>query len=115
MSNGISSNLPFHLSQIFSVNRFQLYDYGSAKNIQKYGQFTPPRVNFTLVTTPKQFFYGTEDRLLPEEFVNASVGLTTNVKNVIRVDTYNHVNFVRAYSLKEKVFDVIRDFIISYN
>ncbi|CAI2370347.1 unnamed protein product [Moneuplotes crassus] len=53
-----------HFAQIMKAKRFQDYDYGKAKNQEKYGSDTPPEYEFSKVSGNKvAMFYGTADLL----------------------------------------------------
>lgn len=41
--------------------KFQKYDYGEEKNLEIYGQATPPRYDLTKVTAPVAMYTGTKD------------------------------------------------------
>ncbi len=39
------------------------YDFGAIKNLEKYGNVTPPTYNFRNITIPVLLFHGNKDRL----------------------------------------------------
>lgn len=53
------------MKQNFS-GEFRQFDFGEEKNMDLYGQATPPRYNMSLITTPVALFYSDNDKLAPE-------------------------------------------------
>jgi hypothetical protein len=47
------------------AGEFGQFDFGEKKNMEKYGQATPPNYNLSLVTSPVALYYGENDKLVP--------------------------------------------------
>jgi lysosomal acid lipase/cholesteryl ester hydrolase len=52
-----------HYAQLIKSDKFFRYDYGAAKNQQKYGQPTPPEYPLENIKVPIAMFVGLEDEL----------------------------------------------------
>jgi hypothetical protein len=44
---------------------FGQFDFGEKKNMEKYGQATPPQYNLSLVMSPVALYYSDNDKLSP--------------------------------------------------
>lgn len=62
---GASTQSLLHYAQIIKNKEFQLYDWGEARNNEKYGQPTPPIIDLQKIkdTAPIAMFVGTADDL----------------------------------------------------
>ena len=61
---GASVQSLVHYGQIINSKSFRLYDWGQKKNVEKYGQGTPPDIDLTRITElPTAMFVGTQDDL----------------------------------------------------
>lgn len=49
------------------IDEYKQFDYGEIKNLQVYGQPTPPHYNLNLVTVPIVLFYSNNDYMLDEK------------------------------------------------
>jgi lysosomal acid lipase/cholesteryl ester hydrolase len=47
------------------AGEFRQFDFGEKKNMEEYGQATPPKYNLSLVTSPVALYYSDNDRLAP--------------------------------------------------
>ena len=60
--NGASLQSFKHFAQLIKKSDMELYDWGSKeKNLQKYGQVSPPKVDFSKITVPTAMFVGLKD------------------------------------------------------
>jgi len=60
-----------HFDQLFHVNIFQKYDYGSVQNLVKYGTATVPQYDLTKITLqPLYVIYGLNEWFVPLDGVN---------------------------------------------
>lgn len=64
---GAATRQFYHYRQYFIQSKthpvFNMYDFGSSKNLQVYGSRTPPVYNFNNIRVPVKGFVGLEDRL----------------------------------------------------
>jgi lysosomal acid lipase/cholesteryl ester hydrolase len=95
---GTSTKTVVHYAQeIDNHGKFQKYDYGKERNMEKYGQDYPPVYNVTGITTPIALFYTTNDWLagpsdvavLFDDLANSAIGMYK-----IANDEFNHVDFL---------------------
>ena len=61
---GTSTKTVVHYAQeIHEGGNFQSFDYGTAENIKRYGQNTPPQYDLEQISTPTALFYANNDWL----------------------------------------------------
>ena len=60
---GSSTKNFVHFKQFVKVEIFREFDYGSKKNMIKYGQTTPPLYDLTKINLPVHLYVGKYDRL----------------------------------------------------
>jgi hypothetical protein len=53
------------ITKLHFAGVFGQFDFGEKKNMEKYGQSTPPQYNLSLVTSPVALYYSDNDRLSP--------------------------------------------------
>ena len=53
------------ITKLHFAGGFGQFDFGEKKNMEKYGQSTPPQYNLSLVTSPVALYYSDNDRLSP--------------------------------------------------
>ena len=61
--SGSSTKNFVHFKQFARVENFREFDYGVKKNMQKYGQSSPPIYDLTKITLPVHLYVGKYDRL----------------------------------------------------
>lgn len=95
-----------HYVQLIENGRFSKFDYGNAKNLQKYGNSTAPDYPLENCTVPMALFYSDLDTLARTDNVLRLVQALPNVFAVrqVRDDTFNHVDFVWAMDAKDLVY-----------
>lgn len=95
---GASTKQFIHFSQLIMSGRFQSFDY-QENNIKRYGRITPPVYKLSKITAQIVIFYGMTDNLVaPEDAENVARNLK-NVVKLIKIDEWNHVDFVYASNL----------------
>ena len=71
MPAGTSVKNMQHWAQLTNTNKFQLFDYGSARNFKRYNQFSPPQIDLSkLHLVPIGLFCGDGDELADTTDVN---------------------------------------------
>ncbi|XP_075229963.1 lipase 3-like [Lycorma delicatula] len=106
-----------HILQSFKSERFQQYDYGSLKNVKKYGSHTPPRYKIEQIQTPIALLYANNDIILKTENV---IKLEKTLPNVVMCyevsdPKFSHTDFVFGSNAVQLVYDKILQLIESYN
>lgn len=98
---GISVKSLEHTLQIYMNKRFAYFDYGSQKNLEKYGTTTPPLINLdTISGVPIALFVGNTDLLgdpKDNEWLKEQLG-----SNVVAYNTYDygHITFFIGKDMK---------------
>ncbi|KAJ8922567.1 hypothetical protein NQ315_007597 [Exocentrus adspersus] len=113
---GISLKMLSHYIQGIDSGDFTRYDYG-LKNMEVYGQLSPPSYNVSLITTPVALFYAKNDRFSPVRDVEQLANQLPNVvlKNLIEWELFNHIDFVLARDVKTLLNDDVIKLLNVYN
>ncbi|XP_061719973.1 lipase 1-like [Cydia pomonella] len=85
-----------HYDQIVLRREFAQYDYGTIRNLAKYGSESPPAYNLTAVTVNVALFVGSSDgvsKLKDTEHLNNILPNVLQYK-VMELKRWNHVDFV---------------------
>jgi len=53
------------MTKLHFAGEFGQFDFGEKKNMDRYGQATPPKYNLSLVTSPVALYYSDNDKLSP--------------------------------------------------
>ena len=91
---GTSVQNILHYGQAILSDKFQMYDFGSAKNMMKYGKPTPPQYSLKNLITPVYAYSGTQDWLADPKDVN---WLIPQIPHLLRhkvIAKYNHLDFI---------------------
>lgn len=93
---GCSTRQVMHYAQEALSGEFCQFDFGAEKNMEQYGQPSPPRYNMSHVTTPVAMFHSDNDNLAPVYNVNKVFSALPNVIGNFRVPlkTFNHLDFM---------------------
>jgi lysosomal acid lipase/cholesteryl ester hydrolase len=92
-----------HFAQLTQSDKFQMYDFGSAKdNLIHYNQSTPPTYNLRQVKLPVALYYAKDDWLAD----------TDDVKNFIQ--DWNHLDFVWGLNANKLIYGEIIRLMQSY-
>lgn len=107
---GTSVRNVVHYVQMIRSGKFQMYDHGSQKNKEIYGQPTPPVYDVSQVNTPVTLFTGSHDWLADPYDVNTN--LRPYLQNIIyskNIDGFNHMDFIWGEHANSVLFyDIIR-------
>lgn len=109
--NGISSNQILHVGQAYNTDSLRLFDFGPTINGKLYNVKFPEKPNFSIITAPKLFIYGSDDNVITKESVLKSLPLVTNVTEVVEVKGFNHLHFIFSDDIKRKVYDIVSNHI----
>ncbi|KAI8434029.1 hypothetical protein MSG28_012180 [Choristoneura fumiferana] len=90
-----------HFDQVYLRKRFSQYDYGTIKNLAKYGSTAPPDYDLSAITAKMALVAGKNDQLSKVKDVE---NLRDRLSNVIHYEVlepklWSHLDFVWAKSL----------------
>ncbi|TGZ60894.1 hypothetical protein CRM22_008291 [Opisthorchis felineus] len=92
---GTSAKNMVHYCQGITTDQFQAFDYGKVKNLEIYGQKTPPKYDLSKFTVPTAVFTGGNDWLAVEKDVDRLIEqIKPAVVSHINFPEYNHLDFV---------------------
>jgi esterase/lipase len=85
-----------HWKQAFDKGKFQAFDYGtSQKNVEHYGQSTPPVWDLSKIRVPIRLFAGSSDLLAdPTDVQFLWNSLSPEAKEFYKTYNSGHVTFV---------------------
>jgi len=113
---GQSAMSVVHLAQSINSQNFQRFNYGKEKNLEKYGQETPPLFDLSKITCPVAVYSGVNDLL-----VNPADALQTSqmVENLIgyfpvQHATWNHLDFIWGIDADTLLYDHVMDIMLQY-
>ncbi|KAI6185324.1 Lipase [Aphelenchoides besseyi] len=100
-----------HWIQVHLAKKLQKYDFGSAaKNLERYGQSTPPVYNLSGITTPTYLYFSPADWLATERDVEETIIKQIDnqyLKRIKPMPEFNHFDFIYGLNAKEKIYDEI--------
>ncbi|KAL9707086.1 hypothetical protein quinque_010604 [Culex quinquefasciatus] len=79
--------------QIFKAKRFQQYDFGAVKNLQRYNCSIPPEYPLDRVTAPVHIYHSSFDNLNQPGDVEELIRRLPNVVQKYQVQEWNHLDF----------------------
>uniref|UniRef100_T1JGF4 Partial AB-hydrolase lipase domain-containing protein n=1 Tax=Strigamia maritima TaxID=126957 RepID=T1JGF4_STRMM len=92
---GLSFKTGLHILQLIKHGPMMRFDYGSVKNLIKYGTKTPPTYNLTRITVPTSLFYGANDPRGNSFNVEMAARLIKTAKKKLMDDPmFTHTDFV---------------------
>lgn len=98
-----------HFAQLVGEKRFQKFDYGRSKNIEIYGQETPPEYNVSRITAPVGLFWSENDWFAdPKDVRQLSEklpALTLNYK--VPDPLFTHIDFSFGVHAKDLVYNAM--------
>ncbi|KAB0797386.1 hypothetical protein PPYR_08380 [Photinus pyralis] len=101
----ISTKTLFHYTQLALAEQFQMYDYGATKNIDKYGQTTPPQLNISKITAPVAFYYGGTDSLATRPDAELLASRLPNIVEKKYFPSYSHSEFLWGDNTVTMLYD----------
>jgi len=101
---GASSQNMAHFGQAVNSGKFQMYDYGSTKNRQHYGQPTPPQYDLSQIEVPTYIFYSDDDWLAPKSDVEGFIPKLRNVVKKTFLRQFNHLDFIWGMRATEEIY-----------
>nr|BAH71320.1 ACYPI008718 [Acyrthosiphon pisum] len=106
---GVSLNSIDHLLQMIKANKFQHYDLGHNKNLQKYGRPKPPEYDLRKVTSPVVLYYSKNDRVVDSGTIHKLISVLPNVYQTIMIphNKFGHIDYAFNSNAKTLVFDSV--------
>ena len=120
LPGGTSAKCLLHWMQIIrSGEKFQMFDYGAEKNMEKYNQTTPKEYNterLKLIKVPTLLLIGTSDGLISEHGVQKILKLLKNddkdqVLELVKLDDYSHMDYTWGVEAIKDVYPQIERFL----
>jgi len=109
---GASVRSLVHYAQGVNSGLFRQYNFDKAKNLELYGQETPPLYDVSKITAPVALFWGQNDWLGQPSDVYRLAELLPNLvlKHRINHDKYNHLDFLWAMDNDKLLGKPVADF-----
>jgi len=117
---GTSTKNLMHWMQNIRSGNFAQFDYGAQGNMQMYGKTTPPDYELrsfktNLANVNMLLFTGSNDALVaPSDLAQLRAYLPVNAK-VVTIADYNHLDYMWAADVNEKVNNQVLEFIKGLN
>ncbi|XP_023224002.1 gastric triacylglycerol lipase-like [Centruroides sculpturatus] len=104
---GESTKTLIHYGQMINSKKFQKFDYGRIKNMQKYKRPSPPEYKLEKIQTPIAIFAGLNDKLADTKDVNILRSRIPNLlaNHQVSLREWGHLDFVFAIETKKYVYD----------
>lgn len=102
-----------HYCQSVSHGRFQAFDFGTKKNIEKYNQTTPPLFHLNNIDIPTSVYWGGRDWLAATQDVEQILRELPKVPGGVRsiyLPHYNHFDFVWGLDAAKLVYSDVVEF-----
>ncbi|XP_077509459.1 lipase 3-like [Amblyomma americanum] len=109
--SGTSFKNMIHIGQVYKNGRFAKFDYGEQRNVDIYGQATPPEYDLRRVSAPVALFWTEGDALVPAEDMPLLRDKLPNVVLDFRVadERFSHQEFAMGVTAREAVYDGLVD------
>ncbi|ODM97071.1 Lipase 3 [Orchesella cincta] len=102
---GASVRTVVHYAQGVPSGEFRQYDFGTEKNMEKYGQPTPPDYDLTKITAPIALYWGENDWMGAKADTLRIAELLPNIQRMFRIqdELFNHLDFLVAKQIQELI------------
>lgn len=110
---GASWKQIMHYAQVKNTDRFQKFDEGVTKNMEKYGQEQPLEYNLTNVQIPTALFYSDNDWAIDERDFIKLYNTLPNVDYLHKEIGYAHMDFLIAKS-NIRILDKIEKYLSTH-
>lgn len=100
-----------HFCQMVQTNKFRMYDYGSpSKNMEHYGQSTPPAYNVSAMTVPVALYWSQKDWLADPTDVRALLPQLPSKLYDKYITNWDHLDFIWGMDAATVVYyDIIKN------
>ncbi|XP_031356934.1 lipase 3-like isoform X1 [Photinus pyralis] len=106
-----------HFAQVINSGEFVQYNHGRSKNLQKYKNAMPPAYDLNKITAPVALFYSDGDLLSRPKDVELLCRKLPRcvVKHRVKLDSFNHFDFLFAIDVVELLYDDVIRVLDSYS
>ncbi|KAH8402937.1 hypothetical protein KR222_000550 [Zaprionus bogoriensis] len=106
---GISTNQGIHFIQSHVSNEFRQYDWGTKKNLLKYGAEVPPSYDLGKITADLYLYAGAADGSANLKDISRLPPLLPNLRELYEIPdpSWGHLDFVFAMNVKEVIHDKV--------
>ncbi|GMR59864.1 hypothetical protein PMAYCL1PPCAC_30059, partial [Pristionchus mayeri] len=103
---GSSTKNCVHWAQICHRKTNLRYDYGETKNMEKYGQPSPPSYNVSLIRTPLHLFWSREDWLADDTDIRMFLDVVDPniIKSAEIIPGFNHFDFIFGKDAGDRIY-----------
>ncbi|KAH0818291.1 hypothetical protein GEV33_004500 [Tenebrio molitor] len=107
-------NQAIQYSQMNNADKFQKFDYGKTKNLEEYGQDTPPEYDLGKIKLPVYLLYGVNDIFITGKSVKRVYDqLGSEKKQILKIpvdndkkeDQFNHNDFFYAKNITTFLYE----------
>ncbi|XP_059061820.1 lipase member K-like [Achroia grisella] len=105
-----------HIAQLSKRNKFAQFDYGTVKNLVKYGALNPPKYDLSKVTMKVALFVGFNDYVASIEGADI---LNAELPNVVEYTIlprpeFNHFDFILGNQVQDNFYPFLFDTLEEY-
>ncbi|XP_063913833.1 lipase 1-like [Zophobas morio] len=113
---GASMKQLIHFYQMIDSGNFCKYDFGTRRNLEIYGQETPPLYNLSKVTIPVALYYSSNDWVIDITNMDRLEKTLPNVVKSYKVplEKFNHGDFLFAKDVVGLLYNSVIDEISKY-
>jgi pimeloyl-ACP methyl ester carboxylesterase len=99
-----------HFAQMIVSGIFRMFDYGTDKNLEVYGQSTPPQYHPRDIRVPVTLFWSDKDSLTQEDdfgWLEDELRSGGSLREVHHMDGYAHRDFIWSVQARKQIYDRI--------
>jgi len=112
---GTSTQNICHFGQLVNNDKFRKFDFGLVKNMQKYGQATPPDYPLKNMKVKTALFWGGQDELAdPKDVEFIRKNIQGSIIGDFYYDDYTHIDYIFSMDCPNRVFNLILDLMKQY-
>ncbi|XP_059614536.1 lipase 3-like isoform X2 [Phlebotomus argentipes] len=113
MPAGSSARQGFHYCQLANSKGFKQYDFGALENFRRYHQMSPPDYRLRRTRVPTVLHYSSNDWVVNVTDVERLASFLPGLykMHLIDLEDWNHLDYVLATSVKEKLYDMVIELI----
>ncbi|XP_037777860.1 gastric triacylglycerol lipase-like [Penaeus monodon] len=110
---GVATRVLAHYSQLILAQRFQAFDHGPTRNLEKYGSPTPRQYSLKRVTVPVGLFWSQDDWInTPRDVAQIAKELPRVMLNYkVPLRGFNHLDFLWSEDARRLVYIPLMKFL----